>query len=102
MFIGIGYVCAYADFWYNGSMAIKELGKTDHGGDADGRSFDVYNGEWEALQAVTRKWGLKDEVSALRFALAVLVIAKPGGLIINGDNMGPANSLLKDKDGERE
>lgn len=83
-------------------MAIVELSRTQHDGDVEGRSFDVYNGDLEALRAATEKWGLRDEASALRFALAVLTIAKPGGLIINGDNMGPADSLLKsNSDGEK-
>lgn len=80
-------------------MAIKKDGELYQIEGSDAQKFDIYNGDWEALKAATEKWGLKDEVSALRFALAVLTIAKPGGLIINGDNMGPAESLLKVKNG---
>lgn len=78
-------------------MAIVKNGEPRNINDSEGQGFDVFNGDWEALRAATEKWGLKDEESALRFALAILTIAKPGGLIINGDNMGPAESLLKEK-----
>lgn len=78
-------------------MAIIKNGEVNQTHGAEGQVFDIYNGDWEALKAATEKWGLKDEVSALRFALAILTIAQPGGLIINGDNIGPAESLLKGK-----
>ena len=82
-------------------MAIVKSGDIKKVNETDCQAFDVYNGDWEALKAATIKWGLKDEVSALRFALAILTIANPGGLVINGDNTGPAESLLKGKnDGE--
>ena len=80
-------------------MAIQKNGEPKQISGSDGQSFDVYNGDWEALKAATTKWGLRDEVSTLRFALAILTIANPGGLVINGENTGPAESLLKEKDG---
>lgn len=86
-------------FCYNVDMAIKKNGPVYQIEETDAQKFDIYNGDWEALKAATEKWGFRDEESALRFALAVLTIAKPGGLVINGDNMGPAESLLKESDG---
>lgn len=80
-------------------MAIKKDGSIYKIEESDAQKFSVYNGDWEALKAATEKWGLKDEESALRFALAILTIAKPGGLVINGNNMGPSESLLKENNG---
>lgn len=79
-------------------MAIIKDGAPINIEGSEGQIVKIYNGDWEALKEITKKWGLKDEVSALRFALAVLTLANPNGLSVNGETTHPAESLLKDKD----
>ena len=81
-------------------MAITKQGEEKQINGALGQSVDIYNGDWEALKEATEKWGIKDETSALRFALAILVKAKKGNLLIDGENITPAKSLLKGYDGD--
>lgn len=82
-------------------MAIAKNGKETTFNGSLGQTVDIYNGDWEALKNITEKWGLKDEVSALRFALAILTLAEPDGLSVNGKNMAPADSLLKEQHGDK-
>ena len=80
-------------------MAIVKVGNPKTIEDTLGQSVDIYNGDWEALQEVTNRWGFKDETSALRFALAVLSKANKNNLSIDGENISPAKSLLRGDDG---
>lgn len=66
-----------------------------------GQSFNIYNGDWEALKEVTKKWHFKDEASALRFALAVLAKAEDGTLQIGETSISPAEGLLKNDRSEK-
>ena len=80
-------------------MAIVKVGNPKTIEDTLGQSVDIYNGDWEALQEVTNRWGFKDETSALRFALAVLSKANKNNLSIGGESISPAKSLLRGDDG---
>lgn len=79
-------------------MAIIKKGNEEDFNGSLGQTVDIYNGDWEALKEITKKWGFKDETSALRFALAVLTKANSGKLSIDGDIVSPAESLLKGSD----
>lgn len=83
-------------------MAIRKHGEEHDIQGSNGQTVDIYNGDWEALKDITKKWGLKDETSALRFALAILTLAETDGLSVNGVTTTPAESLLRDKDGHEE
>ena len=83
-------------------MAIVRNGEERQINNSLGQTVDIYNGDWEALKGITEKWGLRDEVSALRFALAILTLAEPDGLSVNGKTMTPADSLLKGRHGNEE
>lgn len=76
-------------------MAISKQGGVRKIKDHDGQTFDIYNGDWEALQEITKKWNLKDESSTLRFAIAVLFKADTDKLYINGEPSTPSKVLLK-------
>lgn len=77
-------------------MAIrKKNGETTIEGTL-GQVVEIYNGDWDALKALTEKWHFKDEVSALRFALAVLTEAEDGTLQIGDSTISPTKGLLKD------
>jgi hypothetical protein len=39
-------------------------------------SLVINNGDRKALSAIVESWGFKDDISALRFALALLSVAK--------------------------
>lgn len=75
-------------------MAIDKQGEeqTLHG--SPGQVFEVYNGDWKALKEITKKWNFKDEVAALRFALAVLTEAEDGTLQIGETIVFPKEGLL--------
>jgi hypothetical protein len=49
-------------------------------------TFKLDNGDFEALSKITRDWEFKDEISALRFALAVLYITNKGNLYQKKDD----------------
>lgn len=95
------YDLSFGGVWYNGSMAIVKDGSETQIEGTQGQVVKIYNGDWEALKEITEKWGLKDETSALRFALAILTLADPNGLSVNGETTHPADSLLKDKNGNK-
>ena len=81
-------------------MAITKSGEERKIEGALGQSVDIYNGDWEALKEVTKKWGFVDETSALRFALAILTKANDKNLSIDGENVSPAKSLLRGGNGD--
>lgn len=82
--------------WYNEGMAIRKQGDETQIENTDGQVVEIYNGDWEALKNLTKKWNFKDEVSALRFALAVLTEAEDGTLQIGDTTISPTKGLLKD------
>jgi hypothetical protein len=43
-------------------------------------TIEINNGDLNALNEITETWKFKDKESALRFALAVLKVTKPGSL----------------------
>lgn len=55
------------------SIIIKEKASTH-------LIFELNNGDFEALNDIIEQWNFKDEVSALRFAIATLYITKRGSL----------------------
>lgn len=83
-------------------MAITKNGEEHIISEAPGQTIDIYNGDWAALKEITTKWNFRDEESALRYALAILTLAKPGSISVNGKILDPADSLIKDKNGTEE
>jgi hypothetical protein len=57
-------------------MAISTLPDTT----PESLQIEISNGDLEALNKVVQKWNFKDQVSALRFALAVLTLTQNGSL----------------------
>ncbi len=78
-------------------MAIEKNEQEKQIKGALGQSFDIYNGDWEALKKITVKWKFRDESSALRFALAVLTEAEDGTLQIGDSAISPNEGLLKNE-----
>lgn len=76
-------------------MAITKDGKVTEIEGTEGQIIKIYNGDWEALKEITKKWNFLDETSALRFALAVLTKAEDGTLQIGDSTISPAEGLLK-------
>lgn len=70
------------------------------------RTVEINNGDLQALTKIINEWDFKDVESALRYAVAVLSIAKDKKLFYEKDNgekvtIEPADSLKRDKsDGE--
>lgn len=56
-------------------MAIKKLTETE-----EALNIEINNGDLGALNEIIINWGFKDKESALRFAIAVLKVTKPGKL----------------------
>lgn len=81
---------------YNENMAIRKQGEETDIEGTRGQTVEIYNGDWLALKALTEKWNFKDEVTALRFALAVLTEAEDGTLQIGDTPISPTKELLKD------
>jgi len=81
-------------------MAITKRGEVEQINGHDGQAFNIYNGDWEVLQKITKKWNLNDEANALRFAIAILFKANTNNLFIDDEAITPAKPLLKDKDDE--
>lgn len=77
-------------------MAIRAKGGEEKIEGTPGQVVEIYNGDWNALRALTKKWNFKDEVSALRFAIAVLTEAEDGTLQIGDSTISPTKGLLKD------
>ncbi len=78
-------------------MAIEAQGTEKDIKGTPGQAFDIYNGDWEALKKIAKKWKFKDESSALRFALAVLTEAEDGTLQIGDSTISPNEGLLKNE-----
>lgn len=78
-------------------MAIEKNDQEKQINGYTGQSFDIYNGDWEALKEITKKWNFKDEANALRFALAVLTEAEDGTLQIGDSAISPNRGLLNDE-----
>lgn len=76
-------------------MAIRKQGNETQIEGTKGQVVEIYNGDWEALKVLTDKWGFKDEVTALRFALAVLTESEDGTLQIGDTPISPTEGLLK-------
>ena len=76
-------------------MAITKDGNPTTIEGSEGQIVKIYNGDWEALKEITKKWNFKDETSALRFALAVLTQAEDGTLRIGDSSVSPTEGLLK-------
>lgn len=77
-------------------MAIRKQNEERTIEGTPGQVIEIYNGDWNALKKLTEKWGFKDEVSALRFAIAVLTEAEDGTLQIGDNTISPTKGLLKD------
>jgi hypothetical protein len=75
-------------------MAILKKGSPD----SVTEEFEINNGDLKALQEIAREWGFRDEVSVLRFALAVLKQAPTHSVYVEneeGEKVGlqPADHL---------
>lgn len=77
-------------------MAIRKQGEEKKIQGTLGQAIEIYNGDWSALKNLTEKWGFKDEITALRFAIAVLTEAEDGTLQIGDSTISPTKGLLKD------
>lgn len=55
--------------------------------------LEVNNGDLKALNEIIETWDFKDKESALRFAIAVMKITKPGRLF-QEENNGTKSALL--------
>jgi len=87
-----------ANFYNLGLMAILKKGLPD----PVREEFEINNGDLRALQEIVREWGFKDEVSVLRFALAVLKQAPRHSVYVEdeqGEKVGlqPADHLRQDE-----
>lgn len=69
-------------------MAIKRLEGTP-----DKFSIEINNGDFQALNEIEKDWQFKDKESALRFAIAVLKVTKPGKLYQEGTD-GSKKSII--------
>lgn len=77
-------------------MAIELSGKErEDGNGVKKQDVTVSNGDLEALNRIVEQWGFKDQTSALRFALAILVESNKNSLKINGSSVSPTEGLLK-------
>lgn len=56
-------------------MAIRKLSDN-----SEGLQIEINNGDLLALNEIISNWSFKDKESALRFAIAVLKVTKPGAL----------------------
>jgi hypothetical protein len=79
-------------------MAIKKISDDIAQGAID---VQINNGDLQALTKITDEWDFKDIESALRYAVAVLSIAKDRKLFYETDEgdkrvIEPADSLKKD------
>lgn len=85
-------------------MAIVKISEDPTKGS---RTVEINNGDLEALNKIISEWDFKDVESALRYAVAVLSIAKDRKLFYEKENgekvtIEPADSLRREKtDGEK-
>jgi hypothetical protein len=64
-------------------------------------TLEFNNGDMAALERAVIDWGFKDEASALRFGIAVLLKAESRDIQVGGNDgekvsISPSASLLKD------
>lgn len=83
-------------------MAIVKISEDNTAGS---RTVEINNGDLNALNKIHDEWDFKDIESALRYAVAVLSIAKDKKLFYERDDgekviIEPADSLKKDNHGE--
>ncbi len=75
--------------------------KKDSSNESETLNIEINNGDLKALNEIVESWNLKDKESALRFALAVLKVGKPGSLANEQDGIRktliPGESLIKEK-----
>lgn len=84
---------------YNDAMAIKKISSDDQQGT---RTVEISNGDLVALNKIIDEWDFKDIESALRYAVAVLSIAKDKKLFYEKEDgekvtIEPADSLKREK-----
>lgn len=87
---------------YNIAMALKMISSDEKKGT---RIVEISNGDLIALKEINEEWDFKDIESALRYAIAVLSIAKDKKLYYedkDGEKLTiqPADSLRREKDGD--
>ena len=79
-------------------MAIIKISEDDTEGN---RKVEINNGDLVALNKIINEWDFKDVESALRYAVAVLAIAKDKKLFYEKENgekvtIEPADSLKRE------
>ena len=84
---------------YNNGMAIKKISSDDQQGT---RTVEISNGDLLALNKIIDEWDFKDIESALRYAVAVLSIAKDKKLFYEKEDgekvtIEPADSLKREQ-----
>lgn len=90
---------------YNNGMAIKKISSDDQQGT---RTVEISNGDLLALNKIIDEWDFKDIESALRYAVAVLSIAKDKKLFYEKEDgekvtIEPADSLKREQtDGDNQ
>lgn len=86
-------------------MAIKKISSDDQQGT---RTVEISNGDLLALNKIIDEWDFKDIESALRYAVAVLSIAKDKKLFYEKEDgekvtIEPADSLKREQtDGDNQ
>lgn len=83
-------------------MALKMISSNEKEGT---RTVEISNGDLIALKKINEEWNFKDIESALRYAIAVLSIAKDKKLYYEDKDgekftIQPADSLRREKDGD--
>ena len=83
-------------------MALKEIRKGENTNDLNGILLNLNNGDLIALEETVKKWGFKDNESALRFALAVIAQSEGGLVYIDSKDqkkigLKPSQELLEEK-----
>lgn len=74
-------------------MAIKKLSEQE----PDTLTLEINNGDLNALNEIVKKWDFRDSESALRFALAVLTVTKPGTLLQEKEDKNTAALMPTEK-----
>ena len=83
-------------------MALKEIRKGENTNDLNSILLNLNNGDLIALEETVKKWGFKDNESALRFALAVIAQSEGGLVYIDSKDqkkigLKPSQELLEEK-----
>ena len=84
---------------YTKTMAINKISEDSQKGS---RTVEINNGDLIALGKIIEEWDFKNVESALRYAIAVLSIAKDKKLFYEKENgekvaIEPADSLRREK-----